>query len=102
MASSIRVFFVVESGTDVRIVEKLRERVNLTLLARKIPGGVEVSQPISNFPSLYVFPSSRIRSAASIFLHLWRERAAVDVAVVQGYGLAALATNFWGILAKKP
>src|SRR5439155_6758445 len=37
-----RLCFVVESGTDVRLVEGLAERFELTVLARRVEGGFEV------------------------------------------------------------
>ena len=40
-----RLWFIVESGTDVRLVEGLAGRWPLTLLAWRITGGREISQP---------------------------------------------------------
>jgi hypothetical protein len=42
-----RLLFIVESGTDVRMVEGLAEHFQLSILARKIEGGVEISQRTS-------------------------------------------------------
>src|SRR5689334_12094568 len=39
-----RLLFVVESGTDVRLVEGLARRFRLEILAREIPGGVAINR----------------------------------------------------------
>ena len=41
----LRLCFVVESGTDVRMVEGLAERCELTLVTRQVVGGKTISQP---------------------------------------------------------
>jgi hypothetical protein len=41
----LRLCFVVESGTDVRMVEGLAERCDLTLVTRQVVGGRTISQP---------------------------------------------------------
>jgi len=60
-----RVGFVVESGTDVRMVEGLAGRFDLTVYARRILGGVEIShEPAAEFEKI-VGPPSRLRFAAA-------------------------------------
>ena len=88
-----RVSFVVESGTDVRMVEGLAERFDLTVIARTIKGGVEVSHPPGKVIPTILGPSSRMQFARTVWRQL-RERAqSIDYVIVQGYALAALAAN---------
>jgi glycosyltransferase involved in cell wall biosynthesis len=97
-----RVNFVVESGTDVRLVEGLAERFVLTVLARRILGGVEINWP-SRLPlALTPGAASRFGFAMQVGRHLWRERQRTDFVVVQGYGLAALAANLAARLTGTP
>ena len=86
-----RLLFVVESGTDFRLVEGLAERYELTVLARPIEGGVIVSQPTTT--EVIEGPPSRVRFAAWTLRHILAHRNRIDVVLVQGYALAALAAN---------
>ena len=88
-----RVCFVVESGTDVRLVEGLAARSRLTIVARKVAGGREVSQPTQATFESVLGPSSFVRFAAFVFRWLAAHRTEFDALLVQGYGPAALATN---------
>jgi Glycosyl transferases group 1 len=88
-----RVLFVVESGTDVRLVEGLEQISSLAILARKIEGGREISQPPSVPVPVQVGTSSRPGFAELVFRTLIAKRHEYDVCIVQGYGLAALAAN---------
>jgi glycosyltransferase involved in cell wall biosynthesis len=97
-----RVLFVVESGTDVRLVEGLEQISSLAILARKIEGGREISQPPSVPVQVIVGPSSRPRFAELVCRTLIRKRDEYDVCIVQGYGLAALAANSVAKLTGKP
>ena len=81
--------FIVESGTDARLVEGLASRSRLTVLARAIPGGRAVSQPTG--ADVVVGPSGRVAFALRTFREL--RRRSCDAVLVQGYGLAALAAN---------
>ncbi len=88
----LRLFFVVESGTDVRLVEGLAERYDLTVLARKIDGG----QAISRTPSagvVEVGPSSRARFAAWAGARIIRAARPPSFVLAQGYGIGALAAQ---------
>ncbi len=88
-----RLCFVVESGTDVRLVEGLAERFDLTVLARRIAGGAEVShRPSVAFPTV-VGPASRLLFARVVWDWLRQRQDSFDFVVVQGYGPAALAAN---------
>jgi len=91
-----RLCFVVESGTDVRLVEGLTERFEVTVLARRIEGGREINYPpIIMVPTVIGAPS-RQRFAALISKYLLQFRRGIDLVMVQGYGLAALAANLAG------
>jgi glycosyltransferase involved in cell wall biosynthesis len=88
----VSLWFVVESGTDVRLVEGLAERAALSVLARRIPGGVEISQaPTCDVPIL-IGPASRAGFARLVWQTLKRLGPS-DRVMVQGYGPAALAAN---------
>ncbi len=84
-----RVCFIVESGTDVRLVEGLAERVALQVLARDIPGGRPVSQPTAH--PISIASSRRLTFAGRAFATILR--SSIDVVLVQGHGVAALAAN---------
>jgi hypothetical protein len=60
----LRVCYLIESGTDVRTVEGLAERFELTLVARRMLDGVEISQP-PNASSISF--SGLLRASASQF-----------------------------------
>ncbi len=88
----MNLWFIVESGTDVRLVEGLAERANLTVLARRIAGGAEISQPPGGAVRVIVGPASRAAFAGAV----WRATRGLqpsDRVLVQGYGPAALAAN---------
>jgi hypothetical protein len=97
-----RVLFVVESGTDVRLVEGLEQISSLAILARKIERGREISQQPSVPVQMSVGPSSRPRFAELVFRTLIAKRHEYDLCIVQGYGLAALAANSAAKLMGKP
>jgi glycosyltransferase involved in cell wall biosynthesis len=97
-----RVLFVVESGTDVRLVEGLEQISSLAILARKIERGREISQQASVPIQMTVGPSSRPRFAELVFRTLIAKRHEYDLCIVQGYGLAALAANSAAKLTGKP
>ena len=84
-----RVCFIVESGTDVRLVEGLATRVTLRVLARDIPGGRAISQP-TDCP-ISIASSGRLAFAWTAFTTV--RRSSADAVLVQGHGIAALAAN---------
>jgi glycosyltransferase involved in cell wall biosynthesis len=84
------VWFIVESGTDARLVEGLAARVGLKVLARAIPGGRAVSQP-TDVP-IVLAGSGRVGFAWRVFRTLIGS-GSYQAVLVQGYGLAALAAN---------
>jgi glycosyltransferase involved in cell wall biosynthesis len=98
----LRVVFVVESGTDVRLVEGLADRCELTVVARHIPSGREISQPTSAGFHRVDGPASFIAFAWFVFRWLVRARSHTDAIVLQGYGLAALAGNLAARCINRP
>lgn len=84
----------------MRLVEGLAERFELEVLARRIAGGVEISQPPAVEVPTRVGPASRLAFAVAAARSLARSRP--DAVLVQGYGAAALAANLAGRLAGVP
>lgn len=99
--SRMRLCFVVESGTDVRLVDELAARFELTVLARSIPGGVAISHPPERAADIVLRPASRIRFAWSVLRRL-TSGPHFDVVLVQGYALAALAANLAARMGRAP
>lgn len=91
-----RVCFVVDSGTDVRLVEGMAERVDLTVLARRIRGGREVSQAPRHALDVEVGPAGHLAFAWFLVRRWRRVSRRIDVVLVQGYGPAALVVNALG------
>jgi glycosyltransferase involved in cell wall biosynthesis len=89
----VKLLFVVESGTDVRLVEGLAARNELHVLARRVPGGRSVSQTPSPSLPIREGPASRLRFAALAAQTVLRSAGAFDHVLVQGYGVAALLVN---------
>ncbi len=88
-----RIHFIVESGTDVRLVDGLAERSELTVIGRTIRGGRIINwTPAAGVP-VAVGPASRARFAGVALVGLLRKRRQFDAVLVQGYGLAAFAAN---------
>ena len=92
------VCFIVESGTDARLLEGLAARVKLTVLARAIPGGRAISQP--TVVTVLKAEPGRLLFAWRVFQMLLRRPC--DVVLVQGYGVAALAANIASRLRRTP
>lgn len=91
-----RVCFVVDSGTDVRLVEGMAERVDLTVVARQIRGGREVSQTPRHAIDVEVGPAGHLAFAWFLVRRWRRVSRRSDVVLVQGYGPAALVVNALG------
>jgi glycosyltransferase involved in cell wall biosynthesis len=85
--------FVVESGTDVRMVTGLASHFDLSLLLRRPSGDSKISQTWEFTVPASVGPSSPFGFARLVFDHLRRARGRLDFVIVQGYGPAALAAN---------
>ena len=94
----ISVCFIVESGTDARMIEGLASRVQLTALVRDVPGGRAVSQPTT--VTVRMEPASRLAFAWAVLRWLFAHRC--DAVLVQGYGVAALAANVACRLMARP
>ena len=99
--TTVNLWFVVESGTDVRLVEGLADRTSLNVLARRIPGGVEISQAPARAVPTIVGPASRAGFAHLVWRTL-RRLGREDRVIVQGYGIAALAANVASRLTGAP
>jgi glycosyltransferase involved in cell wall biosynthesis len=93
-----RVCFVVESGTDARMLEGLASRLNLTALVRKVPGGRAVSQ--STRVRVHHGTANRIAFAFQVVR--WLLTHDYDAVLVQGSGIAALAANVACRLRPRP
>lgn len=91
-----RLLFIAESGCDVRLVEGLAERFELRVLARRVPGGVEVSHPPGADMRVTTGPASRLGFAWRVWKMLRAERGQTGAVLVQGYGAASLAANVAG------
>ena len=98
----MRLVFIVESGTDVRLVENLAGVFDLQVIARRIVGGREISQTPDAAVDLTVGPASFAGFGRRVLISLSRGRAAFDAALVQGYGLAALCANLAGWWTGRP
>jgi glycosyltransferase involved in cell wall biosynthesis len=100
--SRAQLLFVVESGTDVRLVDGLAEHFDVSIIARNIEDGREVNWPPSVEVSITVGPGGRASFAQFVFHELIRRKSQIDVVLVQGYSLAALATNLSRQFTGKP
>lgn len=100
--SRARLLFIVESGTDVRMVEGLAERFDLQIIARKIENGVEINWPPSPDIPTVIGPTGRVSFAHFVFREIIRRKSEIDLVLVQGYGPAALAANISRQFAGKP
>lgn len=99
---TLRLCFIVESGTDVRLVEGLAKRFRLSVLARRIPGGREVSQPPRGPFDLALGPAGRGAFCGFVLRRLLGHGARWDVLLAQGYGAAGLASSVAGALTRTP
>ncbi len=88
-----RLCFVVESGTDARLVDGLARECAVTVVARRIDGGVAISQPLRSDAEVRLGPSSISKFAAHVLRFLRREGGRFDFVLGQGYGAAALSAR---------
>lgn len=85
--------FVVESGTDVRMVNGLAEHFEVSIFARTIPSGREINYKPSFPVKFHRGPQSRMKFALAAARRAFVDME-YDILIVQGYSLAALACNF--------
>ncbi len=97
-----RICFVVESGTDVRLVDGLAGFGRLTVVARRIADGVEISRPPESDAEILVGPASFAVFAGHVWTYLRRHRGAFDFILAQGYGPAAVAANLAARATRTP
>lgn len=97
-----RVCFVVESGTDVRLVDGFSAIADLTVMARRIVGGVEISRPPVSSAAIEVGPASFSGFARHVLASLRRRSGEFDFIVAQGYGASAAAANVAARLTRTP
>lgn len=76
----------------MRLVNELAERFDLTVLARRIPRGLPINHPPAEAVSVELGPQSRARFGWLVWRRLSFGRR-FDFVLVQGYAIAALATN---------
>src|SRR5215471_8903201 len=92
MKRDLRLTFVVESGTDIRLVEGLDRNFLLDVVCRDIRTGFHINWKPRSDLAVTVGPSGRI--AFAIFLARWlAARPPPDILLVQGYAAAALMVN---------
>src|SRR5437867_2091667 len=97
-----RLCFIVESGTDVRLVEGLARRFQITIIARHIQDGVEISQAPAAPVHTLRGASSRIRFAVAVAKFLRNRSRDFEFVLVQGYGLTALSANLVRYISGTP
>ncbi len=98
MSGELRLAFVVESGTDVRLVEGLNRHFRLDLVCRNIVNGFHVNwQPRAEL-SVVVGPAGRLAFAAFLARRLATQKEVPEIVLVQGYAAAALVANVVGRL----
>ena len=98
MSGDLRLTFVVESGTDVRLVEGLNRHFRLDLICRNIVNGFHVNwQPRAEL-SVVVGPAGRLAFAAFLARRLATQKEVPEIVLVQGYAAAALVANVVGRL----
>jgi glycosyltransferase involved in cell wall biosynthesis len=83
-------------------VDGLSESFEVTLLCRRIVGGVEVSRAPQQPVTIEIGPASRVRFAAWLAGRLAAEGQSWDLVLVQGYALASLACNLTMRWLKRP
>lgn len=101
-AGGLRILFVTETSTDVRLIEGLAEVASLTHLYRDLRTGVPLSQSTTASYASRPGPRGRLTFAASAFAAVLRSRRSVDFVLIQGYGLAAVGANVAARVARQP
>lgn len=96
-----RLWFIVESGTDVRMVDGLAERFDLCVIGREIPGGRVISRDPDHQGYTFIGSRSRTRFMRTVWDKLTSTREP-GVVLVQGYGQAALVANLAARRVSRP
>lgn len=93
--------FIIETGTDFRLIEGMTEKFELTLVNRCIDKNA-ISQTTDAKFSSVVGPKSRLKYSSFVFQYLIQNKKNFDHIIVQGYGLSAISANFASIITKVP
>jgi glycosyltransferase involved in cell wall biosynthesis len=95
LAAKSRMIFICESGVDVRMIEGLGSRFRFSILVRPAFGDHTITWPYEGESPVVILrgPAGRIGFALYTFKWLLTHGRNFDVALVQNYGLAALAAN---------
>lgn len=88
-----RLWFLVESSTDVRLVEGLAEMFDLKVVTRQIGTRLGISQKPATSFSIISGPPQRVRFARLAAREIQRHRDEIDVLLVQGYSVTAMMAN---------
>jgi glycosyltransferase involved in cell wall biosynthesis len=95
------VCLVLETGTDVRLVESLAKRFNLSIIHRQT-GFAFISQPTSAKLEMIAGPASRVKFARFVISYLKHNENKFDYVISQNYGLSALAANIASRITNVP
>ncbi len=98
-ASPVRLALVLESNTDIRLVQELDARYELTVLAR-YEQIAEFAPPAG--AHLEVGPSRRASYFAWVLRRLASGESRFDVVIAQNYGVAALAASLAAARSRVP
>ena len=89
----IRLCFVVEVTTDVRMVDGLGSQFDLTVLGKSTLGRKITNHPPSVDYKEVLLPANRGSFGPAVFRHLVKHKADYDFVIVTQYGVAALGVN---------
>lgn len=98
----LKLCFILDAGTDVRLVESLAKRFELTLVGRQLGNGIQISQTTTVPMSTIVGPTSRLNFAQFVGNYLKNRKGEFDYVIVQNYGLTALVVNLAARFTKTP
>jgi glycosyltransferase involved in cell wall biosynthesis len=97
MRRDLHLTFVVESGTDVRLVEGLNRHFRLDVICRAIQNGFHINWEPRPGVEVTVGPARRLSFARFLARRLVA-RPGPDIVLVQGYAVAALVVNVIALL----
>lgn len=93
--------FIIETGTDVRLIEGLSSQFELIVVYRQT-GKSFVSQPTQAEFEVVEGPSSRIKFAQFLVSYLIKFSPKIDYVITQNYGLSPLAANIAAKITTTP